>query len=275
MTNTRYLVTAFGALTAISVLFTLPGGVARAVRDKNPTPEELVERSIQSYYGSRAGLYGTQRNGSMRALVKFFAPDGSAREGKTVTKFIRKQKLAEDLLMIELELSGTRYTIGFDGKEIWTIYNGEILKPAADAVRAFRSGHEHGYEALLRYKENDAKLEYVGTNKLGTLEMDTVDMILPDGSRTRYEISRRTARILYANYEERSNPEAEPVKYRLYYKDFQLIQNTWVPYTVQVFRDGTMIEERKLVESVFNIQLDEKAFLVENALKPAETAIKP
>ena len=237
---------------------------------KKPKPEDVVERSIL-YYGSRAALYGIQRNGTLRALIKFFTPEGT-QEGKSVTKFIRKPKLAEDLLMIDLELPGTRYTIGFDGQETWAIQDGELQKPTEDAVAAFRSAHEHSYEALLRYKENGSKLEYVGTNKLGTLEMDIIDMISPSGARTRYEISRKSGRIIYANYED---SKSTAVKYRLYFKDFKPVQNTLVPHEIQVFQDGKLVEERRLVESVFNIQLDEKAFKSENANKPPDTAAKP
>src|SRR5262245_16916068 len=89
---------------------------------KKPKPADVIERSIL-FYGSRAALYGIQRNGTLRALIKFFTPEGT-REGKSVTKFIRKGKLAEDLLMIDLELPGTRYIIGFDGQETWSIQDG-------------------------------------------------------------------------------------------------------------------------------------------------------
>ena len=240
---------------------------------KNPKPEDIVERSIlaYTYFGGRAALYGIQRNGTLRALIKFVTPEG-AREGKSVTKFIRKQKLAEDLLMIDLELPGTRYIMGFDGQETWAIQDGEIQKPTEEAVAAFRSAHEHSYEALLRYKENGSKLEYVGMNKLGTLEMYIIDMTSPSGARTRYEISRKSGRIIYANYED---SKSTPVKYRLYFKDFKPVQNTLVPHEIQVFQDSKLIEERRLVESVFNIQLDEKAFKAENANKPPDTAVRP
>jgi hypothetical protein len=252
------------------VLFSPVTWPTDAGAQKKPKPEDVVERSIL-FYGSRAALYGIQRNGTLRALIKFFTDEGT-REGKSVTKFIRKEKLAEDLLMIDLELPGTRYTIGYDGQETWSIQDGEVQKPTEDAVEAFRSAHEHSYEALLRYKENGSKLEYVGTNKLGTLEMDIIDMTSPSGARTRYEISRRTGRIIYANYED---SKSTPVKYRLYFKDFKPVQNTLVPHEIQVFQDGKLIEERRLVESVFNIQLDDKAFKAENANKPPETASRP
>lgn len=249
-----------------------PGGVK--AQKTPPKPEDVAEFAIRAYYGNRAGLYGIQRNGTLRALIKFIGSDG-VREGKSVTKFIRKEKIAEDLVLIDLELPGTRYAIGFDGKETWAVHDGQILKPEAEAVDAFRSAHQHGYEALLRYKENGSKLEYVGTNKLGTLEMDTIDLIAPTGARTRYEVSRRTGRIIYANYEDKPASKTEPVKYKLYYKDFKPVQNTIVPYEIQVFQDGKLVEERRLVEAVFNIQLDEKAFKAENLSKAADAAIRP
>lgn len=241
--------------------------------DKPPRVEDIVERVI-AVYGSRAAIYAVQRNGTLRALVKFVAPNSSAREGKSVTKFIRKPKLENDLQMIELELPGTKYTIGYDGKDTWAIHDGEVQEPGKEAVRAFHSAHEHSYEALLRYKENEGKLEYVGSTKLGTLEMDIVDLILPSGARTRYEISRKSGHILYANYEEKATPEAEPVKYRLYFKGFRYTQNTLVPYEIQVFQDGKLVEERKLVEVIFNVQLEEKNFKAEHANKPAEAAVR-
>ncbi len=231
---------------------------------KDPDPEEIVTRSIIIY-----GLYSVQKNGILRSLVKFISPDGT-REGKSVVKFLRNEKMSEDLRLVDLELPGTNYTIGYDGKEIWSVFNGEVRKPGENEVIPFKSSHAHGFEALLRYKQNNAKLEYAGSTKLGTLDLDIVDMILPDGSRTRFEISRRTYRIIYLNYEERPSPEAEPVKYRIYFKDFRAIQNALIPYSTMVFQNGKLIEERTVVEAVFNVQLEEKDFKAENNIKPSE-----
>lgn len=251
------------------LLIEQPGKV---IADKNPKPEDVAERTLLAY-GGRGAVYAIQRNGTLRALVKFITPDGT-REGKSITRFIRKEKLKDDLRMIELDFPGTRYMLGFDGKETWSILDGEINKPREEAVRAFHASHQHSYETFLRYKENDAKLEYVTNTKLGNLEMDVIDLIMPDGVRTRYEISRKSGRILYLNYEDKQNEESEPIKYRLYFKDFRAIQNTLVPYETMVYQNGTLIEERKIVEAIFNVQLEEKAFQAENANKLADAVSK-
>lgn len=255
-------------LILVSSAGTLPGVLGQ----KTPKPEDVVELTILAY-GSRPVLANIQKNGIVRSLVKFIAPDG-VREGKSALRFLRKDKLADDLMMIELELPGTKYTIGFDGKDTWEIQDGQVIEPNAENIKAFRNSREHSYEALLRYKESNSQLEYVGMNKLGTLEMDIVDLVSPDGLRTRYEISRKSKRVIYASYEKPAAGDAPAIKYRLYFKDFRVIQNTLVPYETQVFQDGKVIEERKIVESVFNVQMEDKAFKVENAGKPAETAVK-
>src|SRR5262245_58696686 len=73
-------------------------GVGEVQAQKNPKPEDVVERTILAY-GGRNALYKIQNNGSLRASIKFFSPNGD-RSGESMTKFIRKEKINEDLLMI-------------------------------------------------------------------------------------------------------------------------------------------------------------------------------
>src|SRR5215207_8440254 len=91
----------FAGLAVALCLGLLFSQLERVRADKNPKPEDVVERTILAY-GSRAGLYTIQRNGTLRALVKFITPQGAS-EGKSVTKFIRKEKMKNDLLMVDLD----------------------------------------------------------------------------------------------------------------------------------------------------------------------------
>lgn len=251
---------------ATSVLF-----VGSATGQKTQKPEDIAEKAIYAY-GSRVAVYGIQRNGIIKSQLKLVTPNG-VREGQATSKFIRKQKLTEDLLMLRLEFGQNRFVIAFDGKEGWTQNNAEIDNPpSAETIAAFRNAHAHSYETLLRYKENEAKVEYAGSRAFSpNNELDLIDLTLPDGTKTRYEVSRKSGRIIYLEYDDRPlGPEAKPIKYRIYFKDFRVIQQTLVPYEIQVFRDGVLSEERKLVEVAYNVQLEESAFKVENANKPAE-----
>ena len=98
----------------LAVVFGFAASRSPVKADKTPTAEEIVEKTIL-IYGSRLALYGVQRNGIIRSLVKFFSPTGT-REGKSAIKFIRKEKMKDDLSMIQLEMPDMKYSIGFDGK---------------------------------------------------------------------------------------------------------------------------------------------------------------
>jgi hypothetical protein len=267
-TQYRYLL-ALSSIILFLVISAVAGG--KVADQKTPKPEEIVERAILGH-GSRAAIYAVQRTGRVGALVTFHTPEGS-REGRSTLKFLRKQKLKEDLLMIELDMPDTKYMIGFDGTETWSVHDGQVQKPSPEEIHALHSSHEHSYEAILRYRENNSKLEYVETKNLGPLSVDIIDLISPEGVRTRYEISQKRPfyHILYLEYEDRSDPNAEPVKYRLNFKNFKTVQNTRIPYETAVFKNGKLVEERKIVEASYNVQLDEKSFKQENANKPIES----
>ena len=255
------------------VLACLTGTDAEIRAQKNSRAEDLIERTINAYFpgSGRAGMYAIHRNGILRGLVTLMSPEGK-REGKTITKFIRKPLLAEDALMIEVELPDVKYAIGFDGKQTWSSFNGQTQAATPEMTSSFHAAHAHSYEALLRYKENNSKLEYVGSDKLGTLDLDLVDMIDAKGERTRYQINRRLWHVLYLEYETKASPEAPPTKYRLAFSDFKFVQNTVIPFKTKVYENGRQIEERTLVEAVFNVQLDEKTFKAD--VKAADETIK-
>lgn len=251
-------------LLLLLILITPSVDARRAKQEKLLSADQVVERALLAY-GGRPAIYSIQRNGILRANIKLITPTGTL-DGRMVSKFIRKAKLGEDLMMIELDLPEMKYSISTDGKNVWSTENGLAHKPSDQEIRGFKGAHEHHYEALLRYKENEAKIEFTGSNKIGTLDLDQIRLTSKEGIVTQYEISRRTGRIIYVNYEEKSDSSATPVRYRLYFKDFRVIQNTMIPYEVQVFQNGKLIEERKIVEAAFNVQMEEKIF------KPAITA---
>jgi hypothetical protein len=260
------------AFLAAACLISLP---VSETKEKNPIAEE-VARQVIAAYGGEGAVYGVQRNGIIKTNLKLLAGE-TPRDARATTRFIRSRnkKIAEDLVLLELELPDTKYILGFDGQKTWAKHNGEPVEPDEATIRAFRASHLHSYESLLRYKENEAKLEYVGNQKIGPLELDIIDLILPGGERTRYFISRKSLRILYLEYETRPKPDAAPVKYRFEFSDFRQIQFTLVPFRILVFENSKKIEERNLIEVAYNVQLEESAFKVDGVSKPAETAQKP
>mgnify|MGYP000887213032 CR=1 FL=1 len=233
---------------------------------KAQNAEKLVDFAKANY-----GLLITQTNAIIKSNLKLINGD-QVREGRSTLKYIRKPKLMEDLVMLELDLPDTKFTMGFDGAKTWAKNNGERTELSPELAGAFRASYAHSYEALLRYKEDGSKLEYIDTKKIASLEIDTIDMTMADGTKTRYEVSRRTGRVLYLEYETKpATPEAKPIKYRLHFKDFKVVQNTIIiPYTTVVYENGAVVEERTVIEAAFSGQVDEKLFKPDAPAEKAE-----
>jgi hypothetical protein len=237
-------------MLGLSILFT------PAQAQKTPNVEKLVEFAKANYL-----LLIVQTNGTIKSNLKLINGD-QVREGRSTLKFIRKPKLMEDLVILELDLPDTKFTMGFDGQKTWATNNGERTELSPELSAAFRSSYAHSYEALLRYKEDGSTLTYVDTKKLASLEIDTIDLTMTDGQKTRYEVSRRSGRVLSLEYEAPpATPDAKPIKYRLRYKDFKLVQNAlYIPYKIEVYENDVLVEERTVIEAAFSGQMDEKIF---------------
>ncbi len=268
-----------GVLTSLIVTILLSPIPAQAQAQKGQSAEKLVENAIL-FYGSRKAIFEIQKNGIIKNNLKLGLGD-AAREGRSTLKFIRKPKLMEDLVLLELDLPDTKFTMGFDGQKTWAMNGEQRTDISPELSEAFRSSYAHGYEALLRYKEDESKIEYIDTKKAGSLEIDVIDLTATDGAKTRYEVSRKSGHILYLEYESKpATPDAKPNKYRLHFKDFKVVQNAVViPYKTIVFENGVQVEERTVIEAAFGAQMDEKLFTPDAPAaaveKKEETPTKP
>ncbi len=261
-------------LATVALAFAFP--VFHVSADKTPLVDKLVEFAIQNY-GGRQALFTVQKNGIIKNNLKLIN-GATIREGRTVTKFIRKPKSKEDLVILELDLPETKFTMGFDGEKSWATNNGEKAELSPELNSAFRTSYTHGYEALLRYKEDEGKIEYIETKKLASLEMDVIDLTSADGSKTRFEVSRRTGKVLQLEYETKG-VDGSPTKYRLLFQDFKIVQNlVVVPYKTVVYENGVKVEERTIVEAAYGVQIEEKIFKPDapaTAEKKEDAAAKP
>lgn len=276
----KALLGAFAWLIVMASLHIVPAlAQAKPQAQKDQSADKIVEAALP-FYGGRKAIFEVQKNGIIKNNLKLGIGE-NAREGRSTLKFIRKPKVMEDLVLLELDLPDTKFTMGFDGQKTWAMNEGQRTDISPELSEAFRSSYAHGYEALLRYKEDGSKIEYVETKKAGSLEIDVIDLTATDGTKTRYEVSRKSGHILYLEYESKpATPDAKPNKYRLHFKDFKLVQNAVViPYKTVVFENGVQVEERTVVEAAFGAQMDEKIFMPDApataAEKKEETPTKP
>ena len=235
--------------------------------------ETAVELALIAYGGrkqldiARAAI---QEGGTIR-----LATEQGDLTGNYLLRSIKKEKSSQDLLRVDLELSGgenaqgqtpppIKYVIGFNGASVWSAQNGQYVNPRAGADIAFRAQLTHEYMALLRYKEDGSKLDYVAPETVVGVDTLAIDMTTANGEKTRYWLSIKTYRVLHCEYELKLVEGQPPTKYRIdyYYTPFSsaVVQNTLVPVRREMKQDGKFVQEIKLTNIVYSAKLDPEIF---------------
>lgn len=246
---------------------------AKAPTVKLSQVEAIVELTLIAY-GGRKQLE-TARTATQEAGTIRLATDQGDLSGNYLLRSMRKEKSWQDLLRVDLELSppdsdssstapSIKYVIGFNGASVWSAQNGQYVNSKGGADIAFRAQLTHEYMALLRYKEDGSKIEYVGPETVVGVDTNVVDLTTPDGEKTRYWISTKTYRILHCEYEVKLAEGQPPTKYRIdyYYTPFSnaVVQNTLVPVRREMKQDGKFVQEIKLLNINYSAKLDPEIF---------------
>ena len=246
---------------------------AKAGSVKMTQVEGIVELALIAYGGRKqldTARAATQEAGTIR-----LATDQGDLTGNYLLRSMRKPKSAQDLLRVDLELSAPenaqgqssppiKYVIGFNGASVWSAQNGQYVNPRSGADVAFRAQLTHEYMALLRYKEDGSKIEYVGPETVVGVDTSVVDLTTADGDKTRYWLSTKTYRVLHCEYELKLAEGQPATKYRIdyYYTPFSraVVQNTLVPLRREMKQDGKFVQEIKLLNITYSAKLDPEIF---------------
>ena len=232
--------------------------------------ETAIELALIAY-GGRKQLE-TVRSAIQETGTIRLATDQGDLNGTYILRSMRKEKSSKDLLRVDLELSAgenaqggpIKYIIGFNGASVWSAQNGQYVSPRAGADIAFRAQLTHEYMALLRYKEDGSKLEYVGLENVVGVDTFMIDMTTAEGEKTRYWLSAKTYRVLHSEYELTLVEGQPPTKYRIDYyytpSSAAVIQNTLVPVRREMKQDGKFVQEITINQFVYGTKFDPEIF---------------
>jgi len=244
-----------------------------AAQVKLTQAEGIVELALIAYGGRkqletvRAAI---QESGSIR-----LATDQGDLSGNYVLRSLRKEKSWQDLLRVDLELSAPeaaqtpnaapiKYVIGFNGASVWSAQNGQYVNPRSGADVAFRAQLTHEYMALLRYREDGSKLDYIGPETVVGVDTNVIELTTQGGDKTRFWLSSKTYRVLHCEYELKLVEGQPPTKYRIDYyytpNSAAVVQNTLVPVRREMKQDGKFVQEIKLTNITYSAKLDPEVF---------------
>jgi hypothetical protein len=111
-----------------------------------------------------------------------------------------------------------------------------------------------GLEALLRYKENESKLELAGREKLMGVDFYQLDVTDKQARKTRFYISAKSFRVMMLEYEEAG------VKFRRKFYNYNYAQGTLVPYRSVLWADDKVVEESEISTITFGQKVDDELF---------------
>jgi hypothetical protein len=220
--------------------------------------EQVAESTIIIYGlgGGRQVLDQIRRTTFERGRLRTRNAAGSMDNSNYQRWIIRGENSAKDKVRWEQELPATRYSLMHVDDRIFGVFNDSVFTPQDDAVRSFEQSMFRGIDALLRYKENESKLELIGREKQLGVEYFVLDVTDKKERKTRFYVSVRTFRVMMLEYEDLG------VKYKRKFYDYRYAQGTLVPYRTVLWADDKETEESSIGTITFGQKVDEGMFLV-------------
>ncbi len=236
---------------------TTPTPDPRSISTKQFTPEQVVEASIVFAYafpGGRTTLNQIRKTTLERGKATFTASDGKVEQSTYQRFVIRGETLDKEKIRLDQEFPNARYSLVFDKEKIYGIFNDSVFTPREDASKSFENQIVHGIEPLLRYKEDDSKLEMGPREKVMGVDYYVIDLTDKKERKTRYYVSAKSFRVMMLTYEDGG------VKYRRRFYDYNNAQGTLVPYRTVLWANDKIVEETNIGTVTFGQKVDEDLF---------------
>jgi hypothetical protein len=223
---------------------------------KITTAEQVVESAI-FFYGfpaGRATLNQIRKTTLERGTSSITAADGRVERANYQRYIIRSETLAKEKIRLDQEFPNARYSLVFSDGKIYGIYNNTVFTPREDASKAFENQIIHGVEALLRYKENESKIELGPREKVMGVDYYLVDVTDKLERKTRFYVSAKSFRVMMLTYEDGG------VKYRRKFYDYNYAQGTLVARRSVLWAGDKIVEETEVGTITFGQKVDEGLF---------------
>jgi len=222
----------------------------------NLTAEQVAESSIVIYGfpGGRQTLNQIRKTTIERGRINTISADGQTDQANYQRWVLRGDNLEKEKIRFDQELPNAKYALIYDGAKLFGVYNESVFSPREDAAKSFNHQVWHGLEALLRYKENESKLELAGRDKISGVDYYRLDVTDKQNRKTRFFISAKSFRVMMLEYAE------DGTNYRRRFYDYNYAQGTLVPYRTILWAGDKQIEETETLTITFGQKVAEDMF---------------
>lgn len=223
---------------------------------KLATAEQVAESTIFIYGGllGRQNLNQIRKTTFERGKLMVTGADGRTDTANYERWILRGENLNKERVRFDQSFPDAKYALIYTGEKVFGIYDGSVFSPREDAVVSFQNQIWRGIEALLRYKENEAKIELSGREKIMGVDFYLLDVTDKQGRKTRFYISSKSFRVMQLEYEEAG------IKYRRKFYDYNYAQGTLVPYRSVLWANDKQIEAIEIGTITFGQKIEESMF---------------
>ncbi|MBC7899767.1 MAG: hypothetical protein H7070_06900 [Saprospiraceae bacterium] len=223
---------------------------------KTVTAEQIAETVIlaTALPGGRATLNQIRKTAIERGTTSVSNAEGKMEKASYQKFTSRGESMGKEKIRLDQEFPTARYSLVYNEDKIFGIFNDEVFAPREDASRSFQNQIVYGLEALLRYKENESKLELGGRDKILGVDFYFLDVTDKQNRKTRFYVSSKTFRVMMLDYAD------EGVKYRRKFYDYNYAQGTLVPYRSVLWAGDKMVEETEIGTVTYGQKVDDGLF---------------
>jgi hypothetical protein len=222
----------------------------------NATAEQIAESTIAIYGGlaGRLNLNQIRKTTFERGKSTFTEADGRKNTAAYERFILRGESLLKEKIRVDQAFSDARFSLVYNDDKIYGLYNESVFTPREDAAKAFENQIWHSIESLLRYKENESKIEIAKREKVMGVEFFIVDLTDKKERKTRYYVSVKSLRVMMLEY------ESDGVKYKRKFYDYNYAQGTLVPYRSVLWANDKEVEETNVGTVTFGQRIEEALF---------------
>jgi len=256
-------------IIAILVFSSIPligqEGAAADSAKPAPTPElagtelegiKIVESAILVYstFRGRAGMDQIRKTAVEFGTIEYTDASGTKSKASYEKRTLRGESLESAKVRLDQTFPDARYALLYDGSKVFGVFNNTVFEPRADAVASFSDRIWFGIDALMRYREGNAKVNFEREEKVMGVDYSVLKLTDKAGREMTFYVSKKTLRVMMLEYEQRG------VKYRRKFYDYNYAQNTLFPYRTVLWADGKMVEEQTTATVTYGQEFGDEYF---------------
>ncbi|MEW6455325.1 MAG: outer membrane lipoprotein-sorting protein [Acidobacteriota bacterium] len=213
--------------------------------------EKIIQMSIDAQGGKE--ILDKVNESYIVAGIKVFTPQGEFLGERKI--YMRSEPMR---IRIEQTIMGVETVIGYDGEKAWFQQMGQAIEAPKFIFDSFKAS-EKRENLLMRYKEKECKLEYLGVSNIEGRDCHGIKFIDKQGEETNIFFDKETFLPVKTEYSAR-NESGQIVKTENISFDFKEVEGMKIQFRSVAYADGKKIMETTIKEIKLNPGFDDKIF---------------